>query len=84
MALYVSILGQGIALQPGYGRATETLYRDSVDLRCVVTEKAMRAQQTRSSAHDKASAPRLGAHDRGILIFVPKNFLQWKKKKGTP
>ena len=64
---YVTIVGQGTMLQLGYARATETLCRNNVALHCVATEKAMRMRQTRPSAHDKAGAPRLGAHDRGIL-----------------
>ena len=38
----VAIVGQGIASQPHYARATEMLCCDSVALRCVATEKAMR------------------------------------------
>ena len=41
--------------------------RESVALCCVAIEKAMRARQTKSGAHDKASTLRLGVHDKGIL-----------------
>ena len=65
---HVAIVGQGIASQPGYERATETLCRYSVALRCIATDKAMRAQQARPGAHDKVGPPRLSSHDRGILL----------------
>ena len=65
--LYVATVGQGTPLQPGYARATETLFRDSVALCCAAIEKTMRTRQTRPSTHNKAGAPRLGAHDKGIL-----------------
>ena len=58
---------QGTALQPSYVRAIETLCRDSVALRCITTKKVMLPQQTRPGVHDKAGAPRLGVHDKGIL-----------------
>ena len=64
---YVATVGQGIALQPGYACTIEILCRNSVALRYVVTEKVMRARQTKPGAYDKAGAPRLGADDRGIL-----------------
>ena len=67
IALYVTTVGQGTVSQPGCARATETLYRDSVALCCIVTKKAMRERPTRTGAHNKASSPRLGEHDRGIL-----------------
>ena len=65
---HVAIVGQGIASQPGYERATETLCHDSVVLRCIATDKTMRTQQARPGAHDKVGPPRLSAHDKGILL----------------
>ena len=44
----------------------------------------MRAQQTRSGAHDRANAPRLGMHDRGILSRQTSYSGKKKKKKGPP
>ena len=64
---YVATVGQGTASQPGYARTTKALYRDIVAPRCVAIENAMRVQQTKFDAHNKASAPRLGVHDRDIL-----------------
>ena len=67
IVFYVATVGQGIALQPSYACATETLCHDSVALCCVTIEKAMRAQQTKPGAYDKVGAPRLGANYRGIM-----------------
>ena len=82
---------QGIASQPGYAHATETLYHDSVTLCCVVMEKTMCARQTKlgdrqtkSGTHDRAGALRLGMHDRGILLLQTSYSGQEKKKKKDP
>ena len=64
---YVATVGQGTASQLGYAHATEMLCHGSVVLCCVETKKAMRARQTKPSAHDKAGAPRMGVHNRGIM-----------------
>ena len=83
---HVATMGQGTVLQSGYARTVETLCRDSVALCCIATEKAMHARQTRLGAHDKAGAPRLGVHDKGIpsqQIFLCRDrlFTMVKKKK---
>ena len=83
---HVATMGQGTVLQSGYARTIETLCRDSVALCCIATEKAMHARQTRLGAHDKAGAPRLGVHDKGIpsqQIFLCRDrlFTMAKKKK---
>ena len=64
---------------------TETLYHDSVVLCCVATERAIHSRQTRPGAHDKLGAPRLGAHERGIMLRQTLYSGKKKKeKKGPP
>ena len=84
IALYVVTMGQGTMSQPGCARVIETLCRDSVALCCVATKKAMRVRQTRSGTHNKASTPRLGGHDRGILSRQTSYSCKKKKKKRPP
>ena len=67
IALYFKTMGQGTAPQPGCVRDRDSLSRQcGVELRRD-RESHARARQTRSGAHAKVGAPRVGVHDRGIM-----------------
>ena len=45
------------------------LFRDREGYACAIDQvRCAYARQTKLSAHDKAGAPRLGAHEIGILL----------------
>ena len=65
-------------------QCSAALHRNNVALHYVTTEKATHARQTRSGGLNKASAPRLGAHDRGIMSRERFLYHDREKKKRLP
>ena len=84
-------VGQGVASQLACVRVTKIRRRDSVVLCCVLTKKAMRAKQTKPSAHARY---RLGQvhttrlENQGWVhkteVFCCDRLLTVKKKKRPP